>query len=417
MCENNMREVLFIAYYYPPLGGAGSVRPLQFTKYLPSYGWSPSILSVRNDLHYPKDPSLMSSILKKMRVGRGYRLPIYSTIRKIARGPLRLQPLLYSFFDAQYDWVPCAIRTGKKMIESGEYEAIIATAPPYSALRVAAALKKKYKIPIIADLRDPYSTNEFMTWPTKWHKKFYSLYERKILASFDHLITTNESHSEDLSEILKQSKKRITMITNGYDPEDFAGEGKNQRGDRFVIGYVGSIYGKLSPRPFFKSLKLALTRRPAMRDLTDVIFVGKMQHDYITNEAERMEVGDLVSIRGFVTHKEAISFLHECHVLVQFGGMVSRSFPAKIFEYAASGRPTLSFDNPDVFGDFITRNGLATSVNGLKSEEGASKIVEFFDMFSRGDPIPGPSFENSGRFSRKILTAKLASILNSVVDS
>ncbi|MBN2230608.1 MAG: glycosyltransferase [Candidatus Thorarchaeota archaeon] len=412
-----MREVLFIAYFYPPLGSVGSVRPLQFSKYLPEYGWRSSVLSVKNDGHYPNDLSMLASIPRGQKIARSYRLPIFSTLGRIAKGPLRRQSLLYSFLDAQYDWVPDAIRTGKKLIKEGNYEAIIATAPPYSALRVARALNKIYKIPIIADLRDPYTTNEFMKWPTKCHKKFYSLYERKLLASFDHLITTNESHSVDLSEKLGQSEERITMITNGYDPDDFSVEMRNPPNDRFVFGYVGSIYGKVSPRPFFESLNLALKQRPEMRELIDVVFVGNMQPKFVKNEARRMNVDDLISIRGFVPHFEALSFIHQCHVLVQFGGMVSRSFPAKIFEYAASGHPTLSFDNPEVFGDFITRNGLGTSVNGLKPEEGATKIIEFLDMFKRGEQILGPSTEDSQRFSRRILTADLASVLKTVVDS
>ena len=411
----DMREVLFIAYYYPPLGSVGSVRPLQFSKYLPEYGWKANILSVKNEGHYPIDLSMLSSIPKGQKIVRSYRLPIFNTLRKLTRGPLRRQALLYSFLDAQYDWVPDAIRLGKKLIKESNFDAIIATAPPYSSLRVARALNKKYKIPIIADLRDPYTTNEFMKWPTNCHKKFYSLYERKLLSSFDHLITTNESHSIDLSKKLGQSRKRITMITNGYDPDDFSVQRGNPPNDRFVIGYVGSIYGKVSPRSFFESLNLALKQRPEMRELTDVVFVGNMQQNYVKSEAKRMGVDDIISIRGFVPHEEALSFIHQCHVLVQFGGMVSRSFPAKIFEYAASGRPTLSFDHPDVFGDFITRNGLGISVNGLKPDEGAIKIIEFFDSFKRGERIIGPSSEESGRFSRKVLTADLASILESVV--
>jgi glycosyltransferase involved in cell wall biosynthesis len=412
-----VKEVLLIAYYYPPLGGAGSVRPLQFSKYLPNYGWKATILSVNNDLHYPKDPSLCSSIPRNQRIARAYRLPINSTIKRFARGPLRLHPLLYSFLDAQFDWVPDAIKTGKRMIERGKYDAIIATAPPYSSLRVARALRMKYEVPIIADLRDPYSTNELMKWPTRWHKKFYALYERKLLAAFDHLITTNESHSLDLVASLGLPKKHITMITNGYDPEDFMKEEKDPPKDRFVIGYVGSIYGSVSPRPFFESLNLAFKLRPDIRELIDVVFVGGMQYNFIMKEAKRTDISDLVSIRGFVSHDEAVSFLHQCHILVQFGGMVSRSFPAKIFEYAASGRPTISFDHPQVFGNFITRNGLGTSVNGLKPDEGAIKIIEFFDKFRSGETIRGASLEDSRRFNRRVLTAELASILESVIHN
>jgi glycosyltransferase involved in cell wall biosynthesis len=410
-----MKKVLMVAYYYPPLGGVGAVRPLQFSKYLPEYGWEATVLSVRNDTRYLQDRSMMKLIPSYQQVIRAYRLPFFETIRRLARGPLRRHPLLYSFVDAQYDWVSSAIRTGSKLISSGEFQAVLATAPPYSALRVARALKNRYGIPTVADLRDPYTTNEMMVWPTKWHREFYSIYERKLLGDFDYLISANESNIDDISSILGLSRQPLELITNGYDPEDFAHDFKQPSKDRFMIGYVGSIYGKVTPRPFFESLRVALSEKPEMREHLDVVFMGKMQNDFVLSEAKRANVEDVVTIRGYVPHSVAISFLHECHLLVLFGGMVSRSIPAKTFEYAASKRPILGFDHPDVFGDFITRNRLGFSVNGLAPKEGAAMILELYDMFDQGTPFPSPLPEDTERFSRKHLTAELARILNSVI--
>jgi hypothetical protein len=39
-------KVLIITYYWPPSGGAGVQRWLKFTKYLPSSGWIPVVLTV-----------------------------------------------------------------------------------------------------------------------------------------------------------------------------------------------------------------------------------------------------------------------------------------------------------------------------------------------------------------------------------
>lgn len=36
------REVLVIAYYFPPMGLSGVQRTLKFVKYLPEYKWKPS---------------------------------------------------------------------------------------------------------------------------------------------------------------------------------------------------------------------------------------------------------------------------------------------------------------------------------------------------------------------------------------
>lgn len=39
------RRVLMVAYYFPPLGGIGSIRAMKFARYLPEWGWNPTILA------------------------------------------------------------------------------------------------------------------------------------------------------------------------------------------------------------------------------------------------------------------------------------------------------------------------------------------------------------------------------------
>ncbi len=404
-----------IAFYYPPLGGVGAIRPLKFSKYLPEHGWNPTVLTTSIDKGYPQDQSMLSEIPPGQKIVRASRYPLSEIIRKFTRGPMKKHPLLYNFVDPQFDWVPIARRVGKKVIDRGDFKAVVATAPPYSTLRVATALKSAFGIPIIADLRDPFSTNELIQFPTKLHKRFYTLYERKLLKKFDHIITTNEAHSFDIKNTLGLGNTPVTLITNGYDPSDFNFDPPEVPKDRFVMGYVGSIYGKVSPRPFFKSLKLALQQNPEMRENSEVRFVGKMSAGYIHSEAKKAGVDDIVQVVGYLPHDEAVRFYYKCHLLFILGGMVSRSFPAKVYEYAATGKPVLCFDDPDVFGDFITRNNLGSAVNGLKPQEGADKILESYRAFKSGTPLKGSSKENSERFSRRSLTGDLVQVIESVI--
>ena len=46
---NKLPGVLMIAYYFPPMGGAGVQRTLKFVKYLPEFGWQPHVLTVRDN--------------------------------------------------------------------------------------------------------------------------------------------------------------------------------------------------------------------------------------------------------------------------------------------------------------------------------------------------------------------------------
>ena len=52
-----MRRVLMISYYFPPLGGIGSVRAVKFAHYLPEFGWDPAVITPRNGAYY-RDPTL-----------------------------------------------------------------------------------------------------------------------------------------------------------------------------------------------------------------------------------------------------------------------------------------------------------------------------------------------------------------------
>ena len=43
-----MKKVLVIVYYWPPSGGAGVQRWLKFVKYLPQFGWQPTVITTTN---------------------------------------------------------------------------------------------------------------------------------------------------------------------------------------------------------------------------------------------------------------------------------------------------------------------------------------------------------------------------------
>ena len=39
------RSVLYLAYFFPPRGGAAVQRSLKFAKYLPQFGWRPLVVA------------------------------------------------------------------------------------------------------------------------------------------------------------------------------------------------------------------------------------------------------------------------------------------------------------------------------------------------------------------------------------
>ena len=72
-----MRRVLIVAYYFPPIGGIGSIRLGAICEYLPEFGWDPIVLAPRDTPHAPdissatwKDRVVRSRSIELSRLGK-----------------------------------------------------------------------------------------------------------------------------------------------------------------------------------------------------------------------------------------------------------------------------------------------------------------------------------------------------------
>ena len=70
--EGDRRRVLVLAYYFPPVGGAGVQRTLKFVKYLAALGWDATVISTRSRAYGALDESL---------VGKFRRPPVSCELR------------------------------------------------------------------------------------------------------------------------------------------------------------------------------------------------------------------------------------------------------------------------------------------------------------------------------------------------
>src|SRR5210317_1222656 len=64
-------KVLIITYYWPPAGGSGVQRWLKFVKYLPEFGVTPVVFTVRNPEYAVDDKSLQNEVADDVEVLRG----------------------------------------------------------------------------------------------------------------------------------------------------------------------------------------------------------------------------------------------------------------------------------------------------------------------------------------------------------
>src|SRR5574341_72662 len=153
------KKVLIIAYYFPPLGGAGVQRALKFAKYLPEFGWEPVVLTVKK-ISYPAwDETFLQEIPPGAKIWRSGSLDPQRLVYLFSRlsnlkpakqksGPTgqtseRLRFLKWFFIpDSKIGWSPFALGKGLRLVRKEKIDLIFSTSPPTTSHMVGYWLSK-----------------------------------------------------------------------------------------------------------------------------------------------------------------------------------------------------------------------------------------------------------------------------------
>jgi hypothetical protein len=237
-----MIKILFIAYYFPPIGGGGVQRSLKFCKYLPDFGFSPLVLTAggtQNDRWAPKDEELTRQLSAGVSVKRIFGIPPRG-------GGVRFRRKLEELFgvESQFSkkWISSLISEGSRICESEKPSVIYVSMSPFEGAKAAATLSKRYRIPWVADLRDPWALDEMQVYLSAAHRRLAKQKMSRWLQSASAVImNTPEAAKRLCSEFPEYSRKRVISITNGFDREDFAGR-RYEKTEKFTITHTGSLH-------------------------------------------------------------------------------------------------------------------------------------------------------------------------------
>ena len=158
-----------VAYHFPPqAGSSGLLRSLKFCRYLPEFGWSPTVLTIHPRAYERVNNSQLAEIPPEMEVIRAFGL---DTRRHLSiRGAY---PHALALPDRWVSWLVGAVPAGLYAMRKHDIDAIFTTFPIATAVLIGYVLHRLSGKPWIVDLRDSMTEDELSPGPT--HSQHLSL--------------------------------------------------------------------------------------------------------------------------------------------------------------------------------------------------------------------------------------------------
>ncbi len=437
-------RVLLISYMFPPAGGVGVQRALAMARYLPPAGLSVSVLTARDPITHVYDAALEEKIPAAVRVHRTSALePPYALRQRVKRlfglrpaqpetapataSPAPPQPpasalrrLAHAlvdrvvFPDLQDLWVRPSLKAAIRIIESQQIGSVLITVPPFSLLRFAVPLRRRFPaLRIVLDFRDEWlqyhlQELQFDGPVSDWKRRGAARLEAAAVAAADHVVTVTPPWLARFRDRYPaQPAAKFVSIPNGYDPGSFRGFQHHPPPlPPLIVTYLGTLYANpvYSPQPYLD----ALEQLPELwRDRIETRFIGRVSADAAPLLAGRRA---RVLQTGFLPQQQAFRELERSHCLLLLIGTPT-VHSGKLFEYLATGIPILAITP---HGGEVERV-LAETRGGWCADPGdpasiGRALQEIYDC-SSGQPGArpfAPDPDSVAAYSRERLTLELA---------
>lgn len=427
--DTDRRRVLVIAYYFPPMGLSGVQRTVKFVKYLPQFGWDPTVLTIQPGGYFAHDDSLLDDlssnnvrIVRTLAAGPGklfekkevIKLPSERTRKFLSR-------ISDTFFipDNKIGWKRKAVRKAVELHKKTPFDLVFVTGPPFSSFLAGTEIKARINKPLVFDYRDPWVEYPFKFYPTPLHRLRNVQLEKKCLQASSHVVTTNRRVKEVL---LKNypflSYHDIDIIPQGFDPADFKPDTMQQKkgphhprsNQKMRLTYAGVFWEDRVPDYFLQALYRIFQEKPKLRGSIEACFVGHFRNENM-RLVNKLALQDTVNVVGYLPHRECVRQLMDSDVLWMIVGDGLGS-PGKAYEYIGAKKPILGCAPDGFMKSMILEAGgkvvAPDDVDGIKKA-----IEEFYTQFRRGE-LQGPSPEVYDKYNRLTLTRSLVKVFESL---
>ncbi len=424
------------------------MRALSLARYLPENGIRVDVLTARNAPAVIRDEGLLAQLPPSVTVHRTWTLDLPFGLRKgikklLSRdranstkatkattattatkettpagrpNPIRALVANLLLPDPQIGWLPFASRAAARIVRERQIDAVIITVPPFSSVKLAAGLRRKFpEQTILLDFRDEWLNTTLQLVSLNANSRARAVAERterEAVAAATAIVGVTDAARDAIhARYPTQSPEKFVSISNGFDgalPSLSLQAGASSRppGASVTLTYLGSIYGSTEPTTFVEAV---LGLPDDLRGRLRVRFIGHFEKPAYRDTVLRL--GSTAELTAFLPQAQALQILNETdYVLLISHDPVNVS--AKFYDYLRSGKPILAAVHPQ--GDVRCRMEETRAGEWADVSDVAAIRAMLVHALKHGPADFSPDYDAVARYHRKPLAAQYATLLNTL---
>ncbi len=242
--------------------------------------------------------------------------------------------------------MPLASCAAREVLLTERVDVIYSSSPPHSSHLAAYVLAKCFRKPHVVDFRDPvgHRAGLFQRWQA------YA--KRAVVTNAARVVVVSPGEPDDLrAELPHLDAGRMAVLTNGYDPDDFAADAAAPA-DRshFTITHAGTIYRETGKELFFALEQLDRNRSRNSGTYFASTWLARSTPSITRPCAvSRRRASCAASVCSPTRRRSRPIQASDVLLILQRGGTSAAShIPAKVFEYLFAAKPILAIAAPGV---------------------------------------------------------------------
>jgi glycosyltransferase involved in cell wall biosynthesis len=443
ICEErslNSSTVLILAYHFYPSGEIGARRVTALARHLAARGLRVVVVSSFDGKPHEPGREILPGVvaISVLPPARAWLDALVWLKRRITRRSAaadtaandpppatarprrwfgRLRELYFRLIylgDGSKRWAwraaAAAARAGRK------YDArlIMASGPPHGALLAAAHAAGRLGIPLVADLRDPWSDS--LAPSHRLELRLLRALEHWVVRRAAAITTTTDVVAALLGARYGTQGDRIQVVRNGYDTE--VAVAPSATGGRLAILFAGELYVGRDPFAFLAALEWLLARPEVDGRRIAVTFMGKVQSyggQLLEAWMRGKRCASVVRILPPQSEVAVAQAIASSTVVLNLAQQQPLAVPAKTYEHLASGREILLLCEHD-----CETARMVAGIRGVLQVDPADSgalSAALLDLYTRhvvGGSLTAPAAADVQRFSRSAANERFHTLFASL---